>query len=585
MDATIPGWWKSAVVYQVYPRSFADSDGDGIGDLRGIIDRLDHIADLGVDVLWLSPVYRSPMKDNGYDVADYQAVDPLFGTLADLDELIAAVHDRGMRIVMDIVFNHTSDQHPWFQEALANPESPARDRYWFAEPRAGRRPGEPGGEPTNWLSFFGGPSWTFDPASQTYHLNLFAPEQPDLNWENPELRRELYEILNWWLDRGVDGFRLDVINLVSKRLPLQDGTPIAGTDRGDGHPYGSGFPEVLCGPRIHEFMAEMSAAISRPGVEILTIGETPGVTTDHAVRFTAEHRQELSMVFQFEHMDVDQGPGGRYDPIPVDLVRLKEIIFRWQRELRAGGGWEALYWANHDQPRAVSRFGSDSPDHRENSAKALATVLHLMRGTPFVYQGEELGMTNYPFSSMDEIDDVESRGAYAMALASGRDPAEALRSVTSMSRDHARTPMQWDAGPQGGFTTVTPWLPVNPNHRTINAADQVDDEESVYAHYRRLVALRHELPVIVEGELTPLLAEHPTLWAYRRTSDNGTLTVVANCSDEVCPWPQEEELEEGIIGAGLLLASGPGRSAGPLVGDECEATAELQPWECRVHYR
>lgn len=595
MDRNAPGWWTSAVVYQVYPRSFADSDGDGIGDLRGIIDHLDHIAGLGVDVLWLSPVYRSPMKDNGYDVSDYRDVDPLFGTLAELDELIDAVHDRGMALVMDVVFNHTSDQHPWFSEAVASPDSSRRDWYWFADPRDGRPVGEPGAEPTDWLSFFSVPAWTLDPGSGQYRLNLFTPEQPDLNWENAAVRAELYATLRWWLDRGVDGFRLDVINLVSKDVPLRDGVPIPGTDRGDGTPYGNGSAQYVCGPRIHEFMAEMSAAIARPDRAVLTIGETPGVTTEHAVRFTRPEHGELSMIFQFEHIHVDHGPGGRYDPVPLDLLALKEVMFRWQKEMAAGGGWDALYWDNHDQPRIVSRFGCDAPEHRAASAKALATILHLLRGTPFVYQGEELGMTNYPFASVAEMDDVESRGAYALALASGRTPQAALRAVQRMSRDHARTPMQWDASPHAGFTTGTPWLPVNPNYAQINAVAQVGDPDSVYAHYRRLVALRHALPVVADGDVTPLLVEHPTLWAYRRALGPTRLTVVANCASEPADLPGDPDLFAGLEGARLILTSGPpaadtgtgtahdaGTGNGPGGAVRTDPT-RLAPWEARVY--
>ena len=578
MDAAVPGWWRSAVVYQVYPRSFADADGDGIGDLRGILDRLDHIAGLGVDVLWLSPVYRSPMKDNGYDVADYRDVDPLFGTLADLDELIAALHARGMKLVMDVVFNHTSDQHPWFREALTGPDSPKRDWYWFADPRPGRSAGEPGAEPTDWLSFFSVPAWTLDAASGQYHLNLFTPEQPDLNWENDAVRAELYDTLRWWLDRGVDGFRLDVINLVSKDLPLRDGVPIPGTDRGDGAPYGDGSAQYVCGPRIHEFMAEMAAAIARPDRAVLLVGETPGGSTAHAVRFTRPQHGELSMIFQFEHMHVDHGAGGRYDPVPLELAALKATMFRWQREMAAGDGWDALYWDNHDQPRVVSRFGSDAPEHRVASAKALATVLHLLRGTPFVYQGEELGMTNFPFAAIEHFDDVESRGAYALALASGRASEAALNAVQVMSRDHARTPMQWDDSAQAGFTTGTPWLAVNPNHVEINAAAQVGDEGSVYAHYRRLIALRHELAVVADGDITPLLEEHPTIWAYRRSLGATRLTVVANCADEPCDLPGDEALFAGLEGARPVLVSG-----APSSDSGAAHPARLAPWEARVY--
>ncbi len=459
---TVGPWWRSAVVYQIYPRSFADSDGDGIGDLRGITERLDHLADLGVDVVWLSPVYPSPQDDNGYDISDYRGIEPVFGTLDDFDALLAAVHDRGMKLVMDLVVNHTSDAHPWFAESRASLANPKRDWYWWRPPRPGREPGEPGAEPSNWESYFSGPAWEFDEGTGEFFLHLFSRRQPDLNWENPQVRAAVHEMMRWWLDRGVDGFRMDVVNMLSKAVAA-DGSLPDGEVR-PGHAYGDGTPHFLSGPRIHEFLAEMRREVfgGRPGT-FLTVGEMPGVTVEQARLYTDPERGEVDMVFQFEHVGLDQG-GTKWDVRPLQLPALKASLARWQDGL-AATGWNSLYWNNHDQPRAVSRFGCEAPEHRVRSAQLLATVLHLHRGTPYVYQGEELGMTNAEFAGIGDFRDIESVNHYAHAVASGAEPSAVLAAMRAMSRDNARTPMQWDDGEQAGFTTGTPWIPVNPNHR------------------------------------------------------------------------------------------------------------------------
>ena len=393
-DVTDEDWWRTAVVYQVYPRSFADSDGDGIGDLRGLISRLDHLERLGVDVVWLSPIYPSPQDDAGYDISDYQDVDPTFGTLADLDELLESLHARGMRLMMDLVVNHTSDEHPWFVESKSSPDNPKRDWYWWRPPRAGMAAGAPGAEPTNWESFFSGPAWTLDEASGDYYLHLFARKQPDLNWENPEVREAVYSMMRWWLDRGVDGFRMDVINLISKDTSLPDGIVHAGA-------LGDGTPHVMNGPRIHEFLAELHREVLQGrDRKVLTVGEMPGATIEDALLYTDPERREVDMVFTFEHMDVDHAQT-KWDLTPFRLPALKAVLGRWQAGL-ADVGWNSLYWNNHDQPRVVSRFGDDGA-WRVRSATLLGTVLHLHRGTPYVYQGEELGMTNHPFGSIDEF--------------------------------------------------------------------------------------------------------------------------------------------------------------------------------------
>ncbi|MBB5959536.1 oligo-1,6-glucosidase [Saccharothrix tamanrassetensis] len=524
-NATEAPWWTSAVVYQVYPRSFADSDGDGIGDLAGITARLDHLSRLGVDVVWLSPVYASPQADNGYDISDYQAVDPVFGTLEDFDRLLADVHARGMKLIMDLVVNHTSDEHPWFVESRSSEDNPKRDWYWWRPARPGFRPGEPGAEPTNWESFFSGPAWTLDETTGEYYLRLFDRKQPDLNWENPEVRQAVHAMMRWWLDRGVDGFRMDVINLISKDPALPDG---ATTGLGA---LGDGFPHYATGPRIHEFIQEMHREVfeGREG-QFLTVGEMPGVTWEAARRFTDPARRELDMVFQFEHVSLDHGPAGKFDPRPLDLRDLKASLGHWQTAL-ADVGWNSLYWNNHDQPRVVSRFGDDGKWWRE-SATALATVLHLHRGTPYVYQGEELGMTNAPFESVEDMRDVESLNYHRMAVAAGHDPEEVLRGLRAMGRDNARTPVQWDAGRHAGFTTGEPWMPVNPNHRWLNAEAQYDDPRSVFHHYRRLIRLRHEHPVVALGDFHMLLPDDPHIYAYERTLDGTRLLVVANLSGE-----------------------------------------------------
>jgi oligo-1,6-glucosidase len=577
-------WWTRAVVYQIYPRSFQDSDGDGVGDLRGIISRLDHLSALGVDVVWLSPIYRSPQDDNGYDISDYQDVDPSFGTLADLDELIAGLHERGMKLLMDLVVNHTSDEHPWFLESRSGPDSPKRDWYWWRPPRDGMAPGQPGAEPTNWHSFFSGSTWELDEASGEYYLHLFSRKQPDLNWENPEVRQAVYAMMRWWLDRGVDGFRMDVINLISKDTALPDGPVVAGV-WGDGSPHytdgpvvagvwGDGSAHYTDGPRVHEYLQEMHREVFEGRAHaLLTVGETPGVTLDEARKYTDPARREVDMVFQFEHVGLDHGPGGKFDPKPLRLTDLKATFGRWQAGL-ADAGWNSLYWDNHDQPRVVSRFGDDG-EHRRESAKALATLLHLHRGTPYVYQGEELGMTNAHFTRFDQYRDIESVNhvAQARTLASATDE-QLLAGLAAMSRDNARTPVQWDDSPQAGFTTGTPWLAVNPNHAEINAAAERADPDSVFHHHRRLIALRHDDPVVALGDFTMLLPEDEQVYAYTRELDGDALLVVVNVSGEERAvdlgdaWPLADDGGWGELVLGTHADAG-------------EPTT-LRPWEARV---
>jgi len=561
-------WWQNAIVYQIYPRSFADSDGDGIGDLPGIISRLDYLAELGVDVVWLSPVYRSPQDDNGYDISDYQDIDPMFGSLADMDQLLAAAHARNIRIMMDLVVNHTSDEHPWFVESRSSTDNPKRDWYWWRPARDGMTPGGPGAEPTNWTSLFSGPTWAFDETTGEYYLHTFSRKQTDLNWENPDVRHAIYAMMRWWLDRGVDGFRMDVINFLSKDTSLPDGEP---TGRGN---LGNGFPYFMNGPRTHEFLREMNREVFAGRVTpILTVGETPGVTIEGAILFTDPARHELDMVFHFDHMSVDTGQH-RFDRTALDLRALKASFGRWQVGL-AETGWNSLYWNNHDQPRPVSRFGDDGK-YRTQSAKLLATVLHLHRGTPYVYQGEELGMTNLPFATLDDFRDIESVNFYAAAVASGQDPEATLAGLRVGSRDNARSPMQWEGSPQAGFTGGTPWLPVNPNASEINTEAERADAGSVFHHYRKLIALRHDLPVVAMGDFTMLLPDDPTVYAFTRHLDGVTLLVVANFSGADAPVELPDTVEWAR--SEMLLGNYP-------MNRMLATDITLQPWEARIYRR
>jgi oligo-1,6-glucosidase len=560
-------WWTSAVVYQIWPRSFADGNGDGIGDLAGIRSKLDYLAALGVDVIWLSPIYPSPQDDAGYDISDYRGVDSTFGTLEELDGLLGDVHARGMKLIMDLVVNHTSDEHPWFRASRASRESPKRDWYWWRPAREGMRAGDPGAEPNNWASFFSGSAWELDAATGEYYLHLFSRKQPDLNWENPEVREAIYAMMRWWLDRGVDGFRMDVIDFISKDPRLPDG------HLRDGGLYADGGEHFICGPRIHEFLQEMHREVFAGRDGLLTVGEMPGVTVEEARLFTDPARREVDMVFQFEHVQLDRGPT-KWDVRPLRLRDLKASLGRWQAGL-AEVGWNSLYWDNHDQPRVVSRFGDDG-EHRVRSAKMLATVLHLHRGTPYVYQGEELGMTNAPFAGPEDFRDVESRNHYAQAVAAGAEPERVLAAMRQASRDHARTPVQWDDSPHADFTTGTPWMPVNPNFREINARAELADDDSVLHHYRKLIALRHAEPVVALGDFTMLLADHEQVYAFTRTHADAELLVLGNFSGAAATVELPEP--SAWQGAELVLANvAEPASPGPRM--------TLQPWEASVHRR
>jgi len=556
-------WWKPAVVYQIYPRSFADSNGDGIGDIPGITARLDHLEQLGVDVVWLSPVYASPMDDNGYDISDYRSVDPTFGTLEDLEELFDACHRRGIKVVMDLVVNHTSDEHPWFIESR-DPASPKRDWFWWRPAREGLEPGTDGAEPNNWESTFSGSAWEYDGRSGEYYLHLFSRKQPDLNWENPEVRAAVHDLMRWWVDRGVDGFRMDVINVISKDPALPDG------EAREGSRFASAERSVANGPRLHEFLQEMNREVGLSERQLLTVGEMPGSTIEVAREATDPANDELNMVFTFEHVWLDQEPGGgKWALAELPLPVLKGNLDRWQRGL-AETGWNSLYWDNHDQPRAVSRFGDDSPEHRVSSAKTLATVLHLHRGTPYVYQGEELGMTNAGFTDIADYRDIEALNYHRDAVARGVQSQSVLESLAAKGRDNARTPMQWDDSEHAGFTAGEPWLPANPNKAEINAAAALADPDSVFHHYRRLIALRHEHPVVVDGRFELLLPDDPQVWAFTRTLDGEVWLVLANFSSAGATVGASAVPD--LAGSEVVLATHPDRTG-----------LDLLPWESRIH--
>ncbi|HJB27394.1 MAG TPA: alpha-glucosidase [Candidatus Blautia faecavium] len=527
-------WWKESVVYQIYPRSFKDSNGDGIGDLNGITEKMDYLKELGIDVIWLSPVYESPNDDNGYDISNYQEIMKDFGTMEDYDRMLSAAHERGIKIVMDLVVNHTSDEHPWFVESRKSRNNPYREYYIWRE-------GKDGKEPNNWGSCFSGSAWEYDKQTDMYYLHLFSKKQPDLNWDNPKVREEVFTMMDWWCKKGIDGFRMDVISMISKVPGLPDGE--IGKNG-----YGSFGPYVCNGPHVHEYLQEMNQKVLSK-YDLLTVGECSGVTVEEAKKYASLDGKELNMVFQFEHMDLDGGETFKWNDKKIDLVELKQVLTKWQVSLM-GKAWNSLYWCNHDQPRMLSRLGNDSDEYREISAKMLATCLHMMQGTPYVYQGEELGMTNVPFEKLEDFRDIESINAYH-ELVGGKvlDDASMMKYLRYKSRDNARTPVQWDDSPNAGFTTGTPWIMVNPNYKKINAKDQLAREDSVFHYYQKLIALRHEKDIIVYGDYALLLPEHPAVYAYTRSLDGEMLLVLCNFSGKeqdiqaLCEDYKEKETE------------------------------------------
>ena len=544
-------WWQSAVIYQIYPKSFQDSGARGTGDLKGIMARLDYLKTLGIDALWLTPVYVSPQVDNGYDIADYLAIDPAYGTMEDFEALLAAAHGRGIRIVMDIVVNHTSTEHAWFKSALGDKNSPYRDYYIWKDPVEG-------GVPNNWQSKFGGSAWELDPATGQYYLHLFAREQADLNWENPAVRAEVKNIIHFWAKKGVDGFRLDVINLISKdqRFPSDE--------MGDGRRF------YTDGPRIHEFLQDISRDVFAP-VGAMTVGEMSSTSLEHCQRYGALDGSELSMVFNFPHLKVDSPNGDKWTKAPFDFLELKRIFNHWQSGMH-GKGWSALFWCNHDQPRIVSRFG-DEGEHRVVAAKMLASTLHGLQGTPYIYQGEEIGMTNPGYQHIDDYQDVESRNIFAIKQAEGMSEAEILAILAAKSRDNSRTPMQWSAAPNAGFTQGSPWLKPAANYPEINAEAALADPDSVFWHYRDLIALRKAHPIFTQGDYQELLAGNEQIWAYTRSADGQTLLVVSNFYGEPVEFALPAELQTGE--GRLLLGNYPDSPARP-------QSCELRPYESLI---
>lgn len=524
-------WWKEAVVYQIYPRSFQDSNGDGIGDIRGITSRMDYLKELGIDVIWLSPVYESPNDDNGYDISNYQGIMKEFGTMEDFDEMLRTAHEKGIKLVMDLVVNHTSDEHPWFVESRKSRENPYRDYYIWREPKDGK-------EPNNWGSCFSGSAWQYDEKTEMYYLHLFSKKQPDLNWDNPKVREEVFEMMNWWLDKGVDGFRMDVISLISKKPDLPDGEPgING--------YAS-FNEPANGPHVHEYLREMRRKVL-DRADTLTVGECSGVTLEEAKKYASSDNSELSMVFQFEHMDVDSDGSNKWTDKKMDLRDMKAVLTKWQKGLE-GIAWNSLFWQNHDQPRCVSRYGNDDV-YRERSAKMLATCLHMMQGTPYVYQGEELGMTNVPFESVEDFRDLDSINAYHELVEDKKvfSREEMLHYLRYKSRDNARTPFQWDDGENAGFTEGEPWIMVNPNYNEINAKEQREREDSVFRYYQKLIRLRKENLVIVYGSYDLLLPDSREIYAYTRTLGEEKLLVLCNYSAEEQQVERPEEFQDSEV--------------------------------------
>lgn len=551
-------WWKEAVVYQIYPRSFMDSNGDGIGDINGITEKLEYLQELGIVVIWLSPVYQSPNDDNGYDISDYQAIMTEFGTMEDFDRMLSRAHELGIKIMMDLVVNHTSDEHAWFVESKKSVDNPYRDFYIW------RKGKEDGSEPNNWGSCFSGSAWKYDPQTDMYFLHLFSKKQPDLNWDNPDVREHVFDMMNWWCEKGIDGFRMDVISLISKPEGLPDGVP------GE-----NGYADSGCanGPHVHEYLKEMNKKVLSH-YNLITVGEASGVTLEEAKKYASADGSELNMVFQFEH--VGSGPEGnnrfgKWDSHKMSLPVWKKILSKWQTGLE-GKAWNSLFLANHDQPRSVSWFGNDSAEYREISAKMLATCLHMMQGTPYVYQGEELGMCNAYFDKLEDYRDIESLNAYKeLTETCGVSHEEMMGYLKRISRDNARTPMQWDDSANAGFTTGTPWIKVNSNYKTVNAKQQTTDPDSVFSYYKELIRLRHENDIIVYGEYELLEPQNEELFIYTRTWNNEQLMVLCNFTDK------------DVVIPAAVMAQIPADAQILISNHVGNLEAVLRPYEARVY--
>jgi trehalose-6-phosphate hydrolase len=547
-------WWKRSTVYQIYPKSFYDTTGSGTGDIQGIIQKLDYIKKLGADVIWLTPVYKSPQNDNGYDISDYYAIDPSYGTMDDLDELLVETHSRGMKLMMDLVVNHTSTEHEWFQQSALSKNNPFRNFYIWKD-------GKNGELPNNWQSKFGGPAWKRDEKTGQYYLHLYDETQADLNWENEELREKIFEMMRYWAEKGIDGFRLDVVNLISKNQAFPD------DDTGDGRKF------YTDGPRIHEYLHLMNQNVFSK-YDMLTVGEMSSTNLESCLLYTQPHREELSMTFQFHHLKVDYPNGEKWTKAPFDFLELKQILSDWQAGMHEGGGWNALFLNNHDQPRSVSRFGDDGKYHKE-SAKMLATTLHLMNGTPYIYQGEEIGMTNPNFSEIEEYRDVESLNAYKNLQAEGKTDEEIIGILQKKSRDNGRTPMQWSAAEQAGFTSGTPWIGIADNYAEINTEKALEDTESIFYHYQKLIALRKKYDVITYGNYELLLDHDPKIFAYTRTWKEAKILVVSNFYGE--DTTVDLQLKK-TVGTPEILLSNYANSPQNLT------QLQLRPYESIVYY-
>lgn len=553
-------WWKKSIVYQIYPRSFMDSNGDGIGDLKGIQAKLDYLKELGVDVIWLSPVYKSPNDDNGYDISDYYEIMDEFGTIEDWEELLAEMHKRGIKLIMDLVVNHTSDRHPWFTQSRQSKDNPYRDYYIW-------RKGKDKKEPNNWESFFSGSAWEYGENTEEYYLHLFSKKQPDLNWENPKVRDEIYKMMKWWLDKGIDGFRMDVINFISKASDLPD-APVL-----DGKQYVPGTKYYANGPNVHRYLQEMHSRVLS-NYDIMTVGETPEVSPDEAALYVGEERNELNMVFQFEHMDLDSGAGGKWDVRELNLIHFKQVMTKWQKGLE-GRGWNSLYLNNHDQPRLVSRFGNDTK-YRVESAKMLATCLHMMKGTPYIYQGEEIGMTNVKFEKIDDYRDIETLNWYREKIKNDVEDAQALMNlIYKKGRDNARTPMQWNDSKNAGFSDGRPWLKINPNYQEINVEQALKDKDSIFYYYKELIRLRKENPVIIYGTYDLLLEDHEHIYAYTRTFNGEKLLIILNFYEAQTEFALPEKMVYQSVE--LLISNY------QVENEDRINSIILQPYEARVY--
>lgn len=553
-------WWKNAVVYQIYPRSFKDSNGDGIGDLQGIYEKLDYLAELGINVIWMSPVYKSPNDDNGYDISDYQDIMDDFGTMADFDRVLAKAHSLNIKIMMDLVVNHTSDEHKWFIESKKSKDNPYHDYYMWADPDKNGNP------PNRWESCFSGSAWEYVESVGQFYLHSFSKKQPDLNWDNPVVRDEVFKMMTWWCDKGIDGFRMDVISMISKYPGLPDGP-----ENGNGYTGNTSCD----GPNIHKYLREMNEKVLSK-YRLITVGECPGVNAEQAKKYANIDGSELDMIFQFEHVSgsaLKPCHHGKWDGEAMTMPELRANFTKWQKDLE-GCAWNSLFLSNHDQPRCVSRFGNDSEQYRELSAKMLATMTHFQKGTPYVYQGEELGMTNAYMENIADYRDIESLNAYKELTTKENIPAKTVMGyIKAVGRDNARTPMQWDASDNGGFTSGTPWLQVNKNYKTINAAAQVNDPDSVFAYYKKLIALRHTNEVMVNGVYDVLIPDHPQIYAYTRTLGDKQLLVLCNDSDTNAAIPAE--LQEKIHAAKNIFIQN--------YKDTDEST--LRPYEAVVYAR